>query len=581
MKRIISFTALCLGIIIGSLGSTVSAQESKQLIYWSEAIKATYSPLLSYTLPWYDEVMKHGGFDFDTESVVTDKDEADFVLNTYSDIGARRIAKIQSFGQPLEKKSITFPTDGLGYPLTSMKIAEGNIFLIEDSDGMFAQVRIDRISSAKVDFSYVIEQEAPKEDISDFAPLDAKYISNDQKVWTLEFNQMMDASTINSDTIYIKDSKGYLLETTITLGYDKRKIYIYPESRYEKGEEYTIFITDAVKSHLGKSVGNVMMPFELDLDGYYPDATEPNQIYGLFFYNSQGTARLSWYSSTANDLAGYRVYYRLKGNTKFLPLLKESGEDLYYKTEIELTGFEYYSGKVIEFYVTAVDRNGNESIPSELASTTIQSGGNGGTGGNGDQGNKAKLAAPSGITMKALNGKVEIDWYDQYELDLLGYYLYISEGSSDNFVRVSSDNGQSVILESFAEVSGLENGTTYYFYLTAVDKNGNESARSETVSVTPTGSYNSTWGGAWSSNYGVINFTQSGSKVTGTYSYGIISGSISGTVEGNTLTGTYYENSDSYGEIVFTMSDNGNSFNGKYKLSNGINWGSWNGTRLP
>lgn len=575
MKRVISLTVLYLCIIVGSFNTAVFAQESNRVIHWSEEKDSVYSPLLSFTLPWYDEVLKHGGFDIETESIVTAKDKADFVLNAYSDIGARRIATSDTFGKPLDKKSIIFPTDGLGYPLTSMKIAEGNTYLIEASDGKFVQIRINRISlPTKVEFSYVIEEDVPKEDMSEFTPRDPKYISDDQKVWTLQFNQMMDASTINNHTIYIKDSKGYLLKTTITLGPDKKRIYIYPEERYERDEEYNIYITKDVRSLEGKSMGTgIVMPFELDLNSSYPDMTEPKQIIGLNLINSQGKVKLSWYSSSANDLAGYLVYYRVKGDMKFTKLLKNNGDELYYTREIELTGIEDFKGKTVEFYVTAVDKSGNESIPSELMSTTFGSGGSGG--------NNTNLAAPTGLTAKALNGRIELDWYDQYELELLGYYLYISDNPTSNFEKVTFDSGDSVILESDIEVEGLENGTTYYFYLTAVDKNGNESVPSIAVSATPTVSFVQTWSGKWNSNYGVIQFTQSGPTVEGTFSYGISSGVISGTVEGNTLSGKYYENEWSYGDFIFTMSNDGKSFEGKYKLDGGINWARWNGTRLP
>lgn len=577
MKRIFGIMVICLGVMIGCFNNGVFAQDSLKVVHWSEVKNAVYSPLLSYTLPWYDDVLKHGGYDIDENSIVTSSDEADFVMNIHSDIGARRIANNKTFGEPLDRSSITFPTDGLGYPLTSMKMTEGSTYLIEASDGKLVQIRINRISlPTKIEFSYVVEEDVPQEDLSEFTSYEPKYISDDEKVWTLQFSQIMDASTINNHTIYIKDSKGYLLETTIILGYDKKQIYIYPEERYSANEEYTIFITKEVRSLSGKSLGTgIMMPFEIDRSGKYPDMTEPKQVFGVGFIQTQSSVRLTWYSSSANDLAGYRVYYRDKGKTKFSKLLKNNGDDLYYTTEIELTGIENFSGKTVEFYVTAVDKSGNESIPSELVNTTFNhSGGNGG-------GNTSPIAAPTGLTTKALNGKIQLDWYDQYELDLLGYYLYISEGSTNNFERIAFDDGQEIILDSWIEISGLENGTPYYFYLTAVDKKGNESARSQIVSATPTASYNQNWSGKWNTNYGVITFTQSGANVTGTYSYGIISGVISGQVEGNTLIGTYYENEMSYGDVVFTMADDGKSFKGESKIANGINWSRWDGTRLP
>ena len=70
------------------------------------------------------------------------------------------------------------------------------------------------------------------------------------------------------------------------------------------------------------------------------------------------------------------------------------------------------------------------------------------------------------------------------------------------------------------------------------------------------------WEGEWDSNWGKMVLIQSGSAVTGTYTHD--KGKISGTISGNTLTGTWSE-SPSYappsdaGDIEFTMAADGKS----------------------
>ncbi len=93
-----------------------------------------------------------------------------------------------------------------------------------------------------------------------------------------------------------------------------------------------------------------------------------------------------------------------------------------------------------------------------------------------------------------------------------------------------------------------------------------------------TGTYS--WEGEWSTNWGDMVLTQTGSKVSGTYTHD--QGKISGTVSGNTLTGTWSE-SPSYsppgdaGEVELVMSEDGKSFTGKWRYGSEGSWGSWDG----
>ncbi|MBR0599867.1 S-layer homology domain-containing protein [Sinanaerobacter chloroacetimidivorans] len=88
------------------------------------------------------------------------------------------------------------------------------------------------------------------------------------------------------------------------------------------------------------------------------------------------------------------------------------------------------------------------------------------------------------------------------------------------------------------------------------------------------------WAGEWETNWGNMTITQTGSKVTGTYTYD--EGRINGTVSGNVLTGTWSE-APSYappgdaGEVEFVMSEDGKSFTGKWRYGSEGDWGNWEG----
>ncbi len=279
MKKVFLCMLLFFVILAGGISNSGFAQAGNTEVGWSEEKEGVYRPLLSQTLLWSDEVMKFGGFDFDTGTVVTDRTKADVVMNIYSDMGARKVALMDSFAEPLNKNSIVFPTDGFGYPLTSMKIKEKDIFLIEANDGKFIQMRIDRITpSTEVHFTYVVEQDAPaQEDFKDYKSIGQKSTSDKLKVWTIRFNQPVDAKTVNNNTIYVKDSKGYLLETRLSVSSDNKEVYISPVNSYKNGEKYTIYATNYIKNKSGKNmVKGTIMSFLLDLSNQSPDTDEDN-----------------------------------------------------------------------------------------------------------------------------------------------------------------------------------------------------------------------------------------------------------------------------------------------------------------
>jgi hypothetical protein len=104
-----------------------------------------------------------------------------------------------------------------------------------------------------------------------------------------------------------------------------------------------------------------------------------------------------------------------------------------------------------------------------------------------------------------------------------------------------------------------------------------ESPAIATTTATPvpkalswTGTWNSTWlekdGNRTVSR---LNLTQAGPEVSGNYRFAYpgesnFSGSLNATVQGNTLAGTYLESDDDVGFFVFELSENKNSFTGRW-----------------
>lgn len=90
-------------------------------------------------------------------------------------------------------------------------------------------------------------------------------------------------------------------------------------------------------------------------------------------------------------------------------------------------------------------------------------------------------AAPTGLVASARNGGADLTWLANPESDLAGYNVYRSTTTGGPFAMV---NGTTVSSNAFND-TGLVNGTTYYYVVTAVDTLSNESSDSAEASVTP------------------------------------------------------------------------------------------------
>jgi len=89
-------------------------------------------------------------------------------------------------------------------------------------------------------------------------------------------------------------------------------------------------------------------------------------------------------------------------------------------------------------------------------------------------------APPSALTATPGKGRVTLDWADNTESDLAGYRVYRrnKNGTWPTSPLVS-------ITSSAFTDTGLKNGTTYTYRVTAYDRNGNQSQPSGAVSATP------------------------------------------------------------------------------------------------
>ncbi len=191
------------------------------------------------------------------------------------------------------------------------------------------------------------------------------------------------------------------------------------------------------------------------------DPTPPSAPTGLDATAGDGTVSLDWDDNSEDDLEGYNVYRSTASGSGYSqlngPLLSTSD----YTDNSVTNGTTYY------YVVTAVDTSSNESGNSnEDSAEPIDT---------------TPPAAPTALVATAGDSTVSLDWDDNTEIDLDGYNVYRSTSQGGGYGQI---NGPLLSSSDYTDNS-VVNGTTYYYVVTAVDANSNESGYSNEDSAKP------------------------------------------------------------------------------------------------
>jgi hypothetical protein len=89
---------------------------------------------------------------------------------------------------------------------------------------------------------------------------------------------------------------------------------------------------------------------------------------------------------------------------------------------------------------------------------------------------------PQNLTAIAGNGQVTLKWKKNTEADFLKYCVYMG---TDSVTMVLKDSSTASITDTTKTITGLTNGTKYYFRVSALDSARSESAKSIAASATP------------------------------------------------------------------------------------------------
>lgn len=183
---------------------------------------------------------------------------------------------------------------------------------------------------------------------------------------------------------------------------------------------------------------------------------------GLSAIGYNGSVSLNWNDNSESDLDGYNIYRSITSGSGYGKLNGTPLNNSNYTDDSVVNNTTYY------YVVTAVDVNENESNDSSEVSATPA--------------DTDAPATPTGLTKRAGDQNVLLDWDNNTESDLAGYNIYRSTTSGSGYIKLNS----SLLNTPDYSDDSVTNTSTYYYVVTAVDTSLNQSANSSEAAATPT-----------------------------------------------------------------------------------------------
>ena len=173
--------------------------------------------------------------------------------------------------------------------------------------------------------------------------------------------------------------------------------------------------------------------------------------YKLVDTGTGNSLMLSWSPNNEPDVLGYKV--RIGTSSVIYDSIYTTSDTLYLISEL-VEGVQYFVA------VSAFDDEGNESVLVERNCVPL-----------------SIPLTPSGFTASPEWHQVILSWFANLEFDLKGYNIYRSDIEGELGDKLNSN----AYIDTFYIDNSVESGTFYYYTITAVDSQLNESEYSETV----------------------------------------------------------------------------------------------------
>ena len=206
------------------------------------------------------------------------------------------------------------------------------------------------------------------------------------------------------------------------------------------------------------SAGNASQPATAKID--IPDQTAPSSPGGTqVFVDNASRISIFWNPSASEDVMSYIVYRRAAGTAqlKAMPVSRD---------QLRLHDTSVRKGVSYEYWVTAADFSGNESLPTEKVSIQMR-----------DFTGPRYVRNVQAITVA--EGQAVINWEPVPSSDLAGYRVYRANGMTGNFEPLFDHliTGTQWTDDQAAEFA--------WYQVFAIDSSGNMSPPSDPTRVIP------------------------------------------------------------------------------------------------
>jgi len=171
--------------------------------------------------------------------------------------------------------------------------------------------------------------------------------------------------------------------------------------------------------------------------------------------------------STPANIIGYNIY-RIDGKTGSAEILNNN--------PVTSNGFSdrtFNFGEDYNYFVRTVSPGNNGEPVESLNSNTYKI----------NPIDTFAPSAPSAVTIAAAPNDLSIFFAVNPEKDVVGYRIYRSTNPNQPFLEWTLLTNELLTTNTFQD-KNVESGKTYFYYLTAVDKNGNVSSKSVIISET-------------------------------------------------------------------------------------------------
>jgi hypothetical protein len=192
------------------------------------------------------------------------------------------------------------------------------------------------------------------------------------------------------------------------------------------------YCAEVIKSSCATLLLNIVMPSSV-------------QNYKLYDAGTGNSLVLEWSPNLSPDFSEYKIYFG-----------KQSGvyDSTFSTTDTSFVLYNLEEGVLYFAGISAVDLDGNESTIVERSAVPF-----------------LLPLPPSAFKAKPDWAKVDLEWFENNEYDLLGYNLYRSETEGNLGIKLN----QQIYLDTTYTDMNAENGTYYYYTVKAVDSLLNES----------------------------------------------------------------------------------------------------------